>query len=172
MSIFSRRGWGSDARPDRMGGAEYERFIENERESLSGVKVDKSKPPKAVHQAHPFGERIEVSEDVKLSVLKEAAKKGNVQCQFLYGKELYAKGDKNGGMNYIRRAADRGWPDAKEYLLALEKEQKPLDKLQPIVVEAPKAPDTVTISKEELRQLVREEVRKVIGEMLKVVASR
>ena len=115
--IYRDGSWASDRLfPRGMSEDERDRFVENEREALSGRGSGYQKPPKTIHQHKTFGGRmpaVEQTPESILQTLREAAERGDKQRQYLLGEALeFGKfGEKNPqeALIWYRKS---GWPEA------------------------------------------------------------
>ncbi|MBQ6008212.1 MAG: hypothetical protein IJL17_06720 [Kiritimatiellae bacterium] len=117
MATFSRKGWSSDGGGGNLSADEYTRYMDDI-DDAQLLRHDRgSRPGKTIHPHPPFREKIEVDAKAKIDGLIEEAKKGNIQAQFLLGKEYAQRGELGRAEHRLKKVADLGaWPEAEAEL--------------------------------------------------------
>ena len=119
MAKISRHGWSSDFRGNSCTSDELERFKDGIRDDIAGRTHERGTRYKAVHVHAKFGESRDVSYVSDEEIWLKEAEHGNIQCQYLLGKKLLARGELCGAARWLGKAADKGWPGAEEELAKL-----------------------------------------------------
>ena len=115
MAKFSRKGWNSDFNPDNFTCDQMDRHVEGLRDDLYGRHNPVSRPGKTIHPHKPVGEAPrEFTSDELFATMVEAAKNGDCQRQFLAGLGYAKRGDMKNAKYWLKKAADRNWPEARE----------------------------------------------------------
>lgn len=115
MAKFSRKGWSSDFNPDNFTCGQMDRHVEGLRDDLYGRHNPVSRPGKTIHPHKPVGEAPrEFTSDELFATMVEAAKNGDCQRQFLAGLGYAKRGDMKNAKYWLKKAADRNWPEARE----------------------------------------------------------
>ena len=117
MATFSRKGWSSDGGGGDLSADEYARYMDDI-DDAQLLRHDRgSRPGKTIHPHPSFREKIEVDAKAKIEGLIEEAKKGNIQAQFLLGKEYAQRGELGRAEHWLKKVADLGaWPEAEAEL--------------------------------------------------------
>ena len=113
MATFSRKGWSSDGGGCGLSTDEYARYMDDI-DDAQLLRHDRgSRPGKTIHPHPSFREKIEVDAQAKIDGLIEEAQKGNINAQFLLGKEYAQRGELGRAEHWLKKVADLGaWPEA------------------------------------------------------------
>ena len=117
MSKFSKKGWDSDFRASNFTGDQLERYMDGLRDGLHGRSDPIVRSGKTIHPHKLFGETArEFTSDEIFATMLAAAKAGDFQRQYLVGLEFAKRGDLVNARIWLKKAADKNWPGAKETL--------------------------------------------------------
>lgn len=115
MGKFSKKGWRSDFSDRNFTGDQLERYKAGLRDNLYGRHYSASRLGKTIHQHKPFREAPpQFTPDEMLATLIEAAERGDTQSQFRAGVALANRGDMERARKWLKIAADRNWPGARD----------------------------------------------------------
>ena len=116
MVKFSKKGWNSDFDDKKFTGDQLERYTAGLRDDLYGRRDPVAKRGRTFHTHPQFSEAPRnFTPDEIFETMKEAAENGDVQRQYLVGLEYIKR-----GAHWMRKAAEKRWPDAVRDIAKLE----------------------------------------------------